>query len=258
MGKGSGSSRNIDKTHKKESALKDGLDDWDGSVLHGQGNIDIRLGTVANELAKGSKKKNDAIAVRDAILKDMTNRGFPLDVIGSVTIAIGPKGSITGEGGHSVNDSIEVIVSSSTENAIRTAYHEIGHQIHDKYFPKWSQGDVMYDASDKQSTKYHKSAKEAFANRFRDEVLKRSKIKNIASIIRKVKKSVDDDVANGKLNPIDIESWKAAYSKVNASRPRAHLLKRTSGIGYDKVYIEKKIKKVQGGKIVVVAKSGGV
>lgn len=225
--------------------------EWDGSVLHGE---EIRL------------KASDKIASRTyeravkAILEDMEKRQFPKDVVGNVTMIL-EANLHTKRGGQSYGNTIEVQVmaddlnfhySDGAKAIMEKVYHEIGHQIHQKYFPRWTAGAVNGNIGDG-TDRYNRSPRESFARAFADKVLKTSKITSIADIISYAKKAADSDKRN---YPVDKKAYKEKIKRINEKIGRYAIRKDPNTGAYTrKVWMGDKMVGVRGGKLVTIAEN---
>ena len=231
--------------------------EWDGSVLSNEGEIQVKEAFDINRVTYKRALK--------VIQEDLEKRGFPMDIVGNLPIYLRANLHIP-EGGHYVEGRhiIEMQVKKGDfghfmnkygeiDNLplLQRLYHEIGHAIHNMYFPRWTQGDTNY-STDFASKGYNKSPKEAFANRFANAILSRKKVGDIKSIIREVKKSVDSDSS---LNPISKTAYKDKFKEINEKKYAKHWKKDANGAYTKFEWIGTKLRGVKNGKLYTVAEN---
>ena len=225
--------------------------EWDGSLLHGD-SIQIKA---SDRIASGTYKR-----ALKAITEDMEKRGFPKDVIGDVKIILEPN-LHTKRGGESRGNTIEIQVMAEDLNnhykdgakvIMEKVYHEIGHQIHQKYFPRWTAGAVNGRIGDG-TDHYERSPREAFARAFAAKVLNTPKITSIAEIISHAKKSADE---NKHVYPIDKDAYKEKVRRINEKEGRYAIRKDPKTGAYTlRVWMGEKMVGVKGGQLVTIAEN---
>lgn len=231
--------------------------EWDGSILSNEGEIQMKAAFDINRVTYKRALK--------VLQEDLEKRGFPMDIVGNLPIYLRANLGIK-EGGHySADDNIiEIQVKKSDfghflnklgkiDNLplLHRFYHEMGHAIHYMYFPRWSRGDTNY-STDPGSKGYVKSPREAFANRFADAILKRDKVGDIKSLIREIKKNVDNDSS---LNSISRTAYKDRFAKVNEGKYHKHWKRDANGAYSQFEWKGVKVRGVRNGKFYTIAEN---
>ena len=268
MAKASGNTRRVSSS----------ADEWDGTFASGGGKITFRIDARLQHITKQNpgnidpskfmKEREKILKERERVLKmqqqleaELDKRNFPLDVIGQVDVILVDADRVKGRAGVSkpFSDMIEVmrVKKGYDKDTVDVLLHEIGHKIHQRLFPRWTAGDTEYDSYDTNSPMYRKSPQERFANLFAQKVKAMSDVggrTGLKKIIREVKSQVDNEVREGKLNPIDVNALEGRIKRINEKKAELRIRTGEDGRGV-KVYIQQKLVAVRNGKLVTLAKN---